>query len=162
MRLAREMLRVDLAAQADFLEIARLDRSAWGAHGHGLRVPDGDHAWRIWVEYAIVVCSRWGNRIIGVAVAFPCTQGDLYCIHKIFVERERRGQGVGTRLMRRLLDELDVLGVDIILTVDPAHVAAVGFYRSFGFSIQGHFPDYYGTGEHRLLLLRKRPSAKGV
>ncbi|KPA17586.1 N-acetyltransferase GCN5, partial [Candidatus Magnetomorum sp. HK-1] len=62
-----------------FLDIARLDRVAWKDDPDSKYIPDGEHAWRLWVEHAYVYIATINNDIIGACLAFPLNNGD-YCV----------------------------------------------------------------------------------
>jgi [ribosomal protein S18]-alanine N-acetyltransferase len=47
------------------------------------------------------------------------------------------------------------MSVEIVyLTVEPANHAATRLYRRFGFSESAYRRDYFGAGEHRLVMTR--------
>lgn len=135
----------------DFLALAALDRDMWGQH-RGF-IHDGEHVWRIWVEYALVYCAEHIQKIIGGIVAFPTTTGN-YCIHKAFVEQSYRGQGVGTQLFTYLLQELDTLHIDSFLTVAPDNDRAIRIYEKLGFIHRKFVKSYYREEEDRFVLTR--------
>jgi ribosomal protein S18 acetylase RimI-like enzyme len=55
-------------------------------------------------------------------------------IYGFVVDKERRGQGFGTRMLRATLDRLAAQGVtEIGLEVDPDNTPAVRLYQAFGF-----------------------------
>ena len=73
------------------------------------------------------------------------------------VARERRGEGLGRRLMLEILRQLRSDGVrEVRLTVDPTNAAAIALYKSSGFAPAaadgGLRRNYFGPGEHRLVL----------
>lgn len=137
----------------DFLAIAALDREAWRENRHSDFIPDGEHVWRAWVEHALVWCAQDGERIVGAVLAFPCTDGS-YWLHKVFVARDRRGDGIGSRLFEGILAELDRLHVEVSLTVDPVNKAAIALYEKWGFTQSRLEPGYYREHEDRLVLTR--------
>jgi ribosomal protein S18 acetylase RimI-like enzyme len=54
---------------------------------------------------------------------------------RIIVSPERRGRGVGRRLVRLLLDQASLTGLpDAFVRVVPENAAAIGCYRGAGFS----------------------------
>ena len=89
-----------------------LDRLAWLESFKGEFIPDGEHAWRLWVEYALTFVAVEDGQIIGASLAFPCNYGE-YAVHKLFVAKEHRGKGLGTELMSILLVAIDELKVDL-------------------------------------------------
>lgn len=84
------MIIYDKATESDFLAIAELDREAWELNRNSQFIPDGEHAWRLWVEHALVFLAKEQGIVIGVTLAFPCMSGK-WCVHKVFVNHEKRG-----------------------------------------------------------------------
>ena len=72
-----------------FMEIAALDRVAWLPEHHA----DGEHAWRLWTEHAVVFNARAkaGGALLGSVLSFPClppAAGEgwavtMFCLHKV-------------------------------------------------------------------------------
>lgn len=142
------------ARPADFLDIALLDRRAWKQNRHSERIPDGEHAWRIWVQYALTLKAEDAeNGILGAALAFP-TQQNGYFLHKIIVEPTLRNRGIGTKLLSALLTEIDKLSQPLFLTVDPHNAAAIRLYQKQGFQKQKHVRGFYRAEEDRDLMIR--------
>ena len=142
------------ATESDFLAIAALDREAWQDNAHPEFIPDGEHVWRAWVEHAIVYCAYERETLGGAILAFPCV-GGYYWLHKIFVQSGHRGKGVASGLMRALLAEVDRLGKDILLTVDPQNEKALRLYESWGFTERRFVKGYYRECEDRYVLTRR-------
>jgi ribosomal protein S18 acetylase RimI-like enzyme len=143
------------AKPADFLAIAALDRIAWRHTGEPF-IADGEHVWRVWCEYAVVLVARSSEEltddtadVIGATVMFPTTAGEWF-LHKIMVHPERRGGGVGSALMRAALERADA---PVLLTVDPANKAATQLYQSFGFTVRQYVEGYYRPHEHRNVMV---------
>ena len=143
------------AQPTDFLSVAVLDRLAWSENREATFIPDGEHAWRLWTEHAIVYVYEPGGEVLGASLAFPTVSG-VYCLHKIFVDRACRGDGVGTLLMTETLGEIDRLGVVCFLTVDPDNEAAIRLYESFGFVDRKFVKGYYRATEDRFVLTRPK------
>jgi ribosomal protein S18 acetylase RimI-like enzyme len=137
------------------LSVAVLDRLAWSENREATFIPDGEHAWRLWTEHAIVYVYEPGGEVLGASLAFPTVSG-VYCLHKIFVDRACRGDGVGTLLMTETLGEIDRLGVVCFLTVDPDNEAAIRLYESFGFVDRKFVKGYYRATEDRFVLTRPK------
>jgi [ribosomal protein S18]-alanine N-acetyltransferase len=153
------MIRIRKAGGKDFLSIARLDRKAWRQNRHSKFIPDGEHAWRLWVENALVYCARQEGTIVGAILAFPCLCGD-FCIHKVFVQAGSRNKKIGTRLFMRLLRDLDQRGAPSFLTVDPLNKSALALYTRWGFTERTFVKGFYRKNEDRLVL-KRRPDKKG-
>lgn len=142
------------ATAEDFLEIAALDRVSWRTNKDPEFIPDGEHAWRMWVEHALTFTARRGPELAGAVLAFPC-QDLRWCLHKVMVHESMRGQGIGGGLFEVLLKELDSLGADVFLTVDPANTAALTLYESWGFDEKEFKAGFYRPEEDRLVLTRR-------
>ena len=143
------------AKTSEFTAIAELDRVAWLESFKGEFIPDGEHAWRLWVEYALTFVALENDKIIGVSLAFPCTD-DSYAIHKLFVDKSYRGKWIGTELMKILLEEIDMLKVNSFLTVYPKNPPAIALYAKLGFTDKKFEKDFYGKDEDRYILTRRK------
>lgn len=148
--------RIEPAEPGHFLPIAALDRVAWQHTGEPF-IADGEHVWRVWCEYATVLVARIAaqgqeadaGRIVGAVVMFPTVQGENV-LHKIMVDPQWRGRGIGTQLMHAVLSRADA---PVLLTVDPANEAAVELYRKFGFQIRETVRGYYRPHEDRHIMV---------
>jgi len=149
-------MQIQKATQNDFLAIYELDQEAWKQNHKAEAIPDGSHAWRMWVETSLVYVAKSEGQIIGVALAFPSLDGS-FCLHKIFVDVTCRGQGVGSALMDHLLQAIDDLGTSAFLSVDPRNSDAIELYAKFGFRDREFIQAFYGEGEDRYILRRKEP-----
>jgi phosphinothricin acetyltransferase len=136
------------------LEIAKLDRRAWRENRNSKFIPDGEHAWRLWAEHALVYCAWNEGKMTGAILAFPCLSGE-FCIHKVFVAPAFRGKKIGTRLFEKLLQDLDGRGISSFLTVDPRNEGALGLYAKWGFTERTFVRGFYRRNEDRLVLRRK-------
>ncbi|CAA6798830.1 MAG: Putative acetyltransferase [uncultured Sulfurovum sp.] len=141
------------AKTTEFTAIAKLDRVAWLESFKGDFIPDGEHVWRIWVEYALTFVAVEKGEIIGASLAFPCNDGQ-YSVHKLFVAKHQRTKGIGTELMRVLLVTIDELKVDSFLTVYPKNPPAIALYEKLGFTEKKFEKDFYGEEEDRFVLTR--------
>jgi [ribosomal protein S18]-alanine N-acetyltransferase len=145
---------ISKSAPSDFLAISQLDRMAWGDNKHSQFIPDGEHIWRIWCEHAVMFTAKNGDSIIGAIVAFRCENG-TYCVHKVFVSNDFRGQGIGGLLFSALLKQLDNMRVTSFLTVDPDNEPAIRLYNSIDYEIGELVSGYYRSYENRFVMLRK-------
>ncbi|MFT5917647.1 MAG: ribosomal-protein-alanine N-acetyltransferase [Bacteroidia bacterium] len=144
---------IEKAKTSHFLKIAELDREAWSENIEATFIPDGEHAWRLWVEHALVFVAISNSEISGAVLAFPCLDGS-FCLHKVFVDRTHRGKGIGSLLFDVLLQRIDELKVDIFLTVDPMNEAAISLYEKWGFTEREFVKGYYRPSEDRFELYR--------
>jgi [ribosomal protein S18]-alanine N-acetyltransferase len=146
------------ARPEDFLEIAALDRIAWPEEPDTF-IPDGEHAWRLWCEYATVMIATVADenhqlKLAGALLMFPTSSGETF-LHKIMVHPDFRGAGIGSALMKQALQTANEV---VLLTVNPENTPAVRLYESFGFQIRTRIEGYYRPHEHRLLMEFKPPS----
>lgn len=78
-------------------------------------------------------------------------------INNIAVHPRVRGQGVGTRFLRFLLDHAAAQGCrEVTLEVRPSNAAALALYRSAGFLPIGRRKQYYtDTHEDAIVMWRR-------
>ena len=77
-----------------------MDGIAWGGPNDTF-IPDGEHVWRVWCEYATVLVARSSegdsttdsDGLAGALVMFPTTGGQNF-LHKVMVDPRSRGRGV--------------------------------------------------------------------
>lgn len=154
---------VERAGVADFLEIAALDRVAWATNANADFVPDGEHVWRLWTEYAFVVMARAAGadrELIGFAAVFPTDQPALWCFHKLLLTPNRRQQGTGRAMVDVVTAFLDDQQFAAFFTTDPANAAMQRLGTSTGFTAGSLVRGYYRPSEDRLIFRREpRPPA---
>lgn len=149
------MNKIEKATADDFISIARLDELVWskGEIDRSFMV-DGEHAWRKWIDYALVFIAKdQQGKIVGAVVAFP-TINDGWCIHKIFVIEAYRRDGIGRKLVSRILSEIDRKESRVFLSVDPKNCHAIKLYESLGFVKKELHKSYYRKHEHRYIMVR--------
>ena len=138
----------------DTLPIAALDRVAWLGNRNSDFIPDGEHAWRLWVEHALMFCAfDKRGALTGAILAFPSVT-DMYCLHKVFVDPAARGKGVGSQLFSLLLADIDQHQAPCFLTVDPENNAAMRLYEKWGFTDKAFVAGYYRSHEDRYVMTR--------
>jgi len=100
--------------------------------------------------------AELGSELVGYAV-MSVAVGEAHVLN-ICIAPERQGQGLGRRLLRRLLRLADELQADTAyLEVRESNRAAQALYESLGFEQVGQRRDYYpaDTGrEHALVYAR--------
>lgn len=150
------MITLHKAEDKDFMSIAHLDAIAWKQENDNRDfIVDGEHAWKKWVEYAMVFYAQnEAGEKIGAIVAFP-TMKSGWCIHKIFVHPEYRQHGIGKGLMLKVLREVDRKEYKIFLTVAPENIYAIKLYENLGFKKKQLHQGYYRSNEDRYIM--KRP-----
>lgn len=93
-----------------------------------------------------------GDKVVGYAGTWILD--DEAQITNVAVAPERRGQKVGTRLMKELIREAKKRGATrMTLEVRPSNTAALALYKKFGFKDCGHRPHYYlDNGEDAVIM----------
>ncbi|MFI4849617.1 MAG: GNAT family N-acetyltransferase [Gimesia chilikensis] len=146
------MYKIKLAQPGHFLDVAALDRIAWPEEPDTY-IPDGEHAWRLWCEYATVLIgvesqSDQRELVTGALLMFPTNTSEIF-LHKIMVHPDYRGKGIGSALMQQALEDAQDV---VLLTVNPENTPAVKLYESFGFNVRTRVEGYYRPHEHRLIM----------
>ena len=81
------------------------------------------------------------------------TTGELADLHRIVVEPRSRRRGIGTDLVRAGLEIVRHHGVlAVILDVAYGNEPAIALYQQLGFEQLTARQDYYGPGQHALIL----------
>jgi ribosomal-protein-alanine N-acetyltransferase len=76
-------------------------------------------------------------------------------IKDIAVAPDRRGEGIATQLLSRVLSVLACEGVGWVkLEVREGNEPAMSLYREFGFELRRQIPRYYADGETALVMVR--------
>jgi ribosomal-protein-alanine N-acetyltransferase len=90
-----------------------------------------------------------------VADAVPNHGQPLGHVKDIAVRADRRGEGIGTRLLERALGVLGGQGVaSVKLEVREGNERALSLYRDYDFVHRRTIPRYYSDGEDALVLVR--------
>ena len=81
------------------------------------------------------------------------TVGELADLHRLVVDSRSRRRGIGTDLVRAGLEVVRRLGVrEVILDVAFDNEPAIALYQQLGFEQLRVRQDYYGPGQHALIL----------
>jgi ribosomal protein S18 acetylase RimI-like enzyme len=111
------------------------------------------------VGEGIFLVRRNGKRPAAGAQAAP-PSGRIY---SLAVAEDCRGQKIGWRLLRAMLEGLAALNVRrVYLEVEEANERATAMYRRNGFRPIGTLPDYYGPGKHGLHMMCELPAPAEV
>jgi ribosomal protein S18 acetylase RimI-like enzyme len=100
---------------------------------------------------SVFLVAEQDGRVVGEAIALVRhhKKGNSGRIYSLAVSGECRGQKLGRRLMRKLIEELAARGVRrAYLEVEQANTSAVKLYEALGFRSIGPLPDYYGEGRN--------------
>jgi ribosomal protein S18 acetylase RimI-like enzyme len=100
--------------------------------------------------FVVVVDGQPAGYIIGAILPHSPKDG---WILRLKVTPSHRRKGLGTDLVVTLVRALEEAGVTrVSLTVAPDNIPAAGLYRARGFKELGIVPDYFGSGEDRILM----------
>jgi [ribosomal protein S18]-alanine N-acetyltransferase len=81
------------------------------------------------------------------------TVGELADLHRLVVAPRSRRRGIGTDLTNAGLEVVRQLGVrEVILDVAYRNEPAIALYQQLGFEQLTARQDYYGPGQHALIL----------
>ncbi len=97
--------------------------------------------------------AYWGQKLVGFAVVLPLDSNDIYLLEYLAVDKELRGQGIGSFLLREVthrLSEKNALG--LVLEVEAIRQSVgeneklrkrrISFYRRNGAEIVECAPNY--------------------
>lgn len=91
------------------------------------------------------------EQTVGVISLF--TTGELADLHRLVVAPSHRRAGVGRTLVEAGLEAVRRLGaLAVTLEVGYANEPAIALYQRLGFEQLRARPDYYGPGQHALIL----------
>lgn len=124
------------------LEALKTESQAFGAT-YADNVLHPDSFWQERLRDAALGTTSWllfaqhGECLVGMLGAFVLDEGDVARVIAVYVTREARGQGISTRLMEALLNELrsQALLTKVTLSVNIGQAAALALYRCFGFEV---------------------------
>ena len=99
------------------------------------------------IRYGVVAMD--GDRFVGSAsgLADRC----WFFLSDLWVEKEYRGYGTGTKLLQQLEAKILELGIDRIYTWTAAFEAPA-FYAKNAYEVFGQLENYYPTGHSRIGL----------
>tara|TARA_B100000609_G_C16979228_1_gene312958 strand:- start:68 stop:499 length:432 start_codon:yes stop_codon:yes gene_type:complete len=105
-------------------------------------------------EYVYAFACFRNYKIVGVCVfqiIFCIAELTFISIHPTF-----KRKGIGKKLLEEILKKCNSFAVEkIILEVSEKNIAALNFYRSFGFKTVGIRKKYYEDGSNALLQEKK-------
>ncbi len=142
------------ACISDFLTISELDKRAWRDNRNSDFIPDGEHVWRLWVEYSTVFVAEICEKIVGASLLFKANDCSLYLFHKIFIDKNHRDQKIGSMFFKKITDFLDKEKADCLLTTDPVNARMIHLCEKYGFNEKQLIKGYYRQDEDRLVIRR--------
>lgn len=104
-----------------------------------------------------------GGQVAGyiIGATMPQSPGDGWIL-RLKVTPLHRRKALGTDLLAMLLWAFGEAGVTrVSLTVAPDNYPAISLYRASGFEETGLVPDYFGSGEDRILMSLTLPLRDG-
>ena len=111
-----------------------------------------ERTWRgeLLAEHRTILIAR-AQHPIGV-ISMSIT-GELADLHRLVVKPRSRRWGIGADLVRAGLDVVRQLGVrEVILDVGYDNEPAIALYQQLGFEQLSARQNYYGPGQHALIL----------
>jgi ribosomal-protein-alanine N-acetyltransferase len=138
------------AERADLLAVYRIEQDAFAQPW-----PFGAFEQYLGSEAFLVAA---GEAVVGYAVAdtVPNLGRPLGHLKDLAVHGDRRGEGIGQRLLARVTAVLESEGArSVKLEVREGNQAARSLYREAGFVHRRTVPGYYGDGEDALVLVRE-------
>ena len=108
-------------------------------------------------EKHFVVLNGETEKVVGVSGYTPDKYNtpEIYWLGWTYVYQDFRRRGLGAALLQHAIDRVKALGARklyIDTSSDPTYGAAVKLYQAYGFREEGVLRDYYGEGEHYLIL----------
>jgi ribosomal protein S18 acetylase RimI-like enzyme len=107
-------------------------------------------------QTAVFLVAERGGQVVGEGIALlrhhrHSLSGRVY---SLAVDPAHRGQRIGERLMRAMLEQLCDRGVRrTYLEVEASNASAVHLYERLGFRGIGSLPDYYGPGKNGVHMM---------
>jgi ribosomal protein S18 acetylase RimI-like enzyme len=114
---------------------------------------------------AVFLVAESAGRVIGEGIALVRQHkgGRSGRIYSVAVDRDRRGERIGQRLLDAMLAELTGRGVKrVYLEVEQSNATAMALYQRNGFRSIGTIPDYYGSFRHAIHMMWEAPAALPV
>ncbi|HMR48604.1 MAG TPA: GNAT family N-acetyltransferase [Arachnia sp.] len=170
---------VRLAMPAEAVDIARIQRRAWGEHpllAEGAASVRSDEAVQSWHEAIVkpplahcrvLVALAEDNLVAGFAVTGPCGDPDAEPtdaeIVEFVVDAAQRGNGHGSRLITAAVDTLRADGFEVAhIWVPAANDALRAFLTGCGFAADGaHQEIAMAEGAPSLKLVRLHAAISG-
>jgi ribosomal-protein-alanine N-acetyltransferase len=137
------------AVDADLLAVYRIEKASFPQ-------PWPFAAFEQFVGEPGFLVAEVGAGVAGYVVAdsVPNHGRAIGHVKDLAVHPDRRGEGIGSRLLERALSVLAARGVGSVkLEVRESNVPAKTLYREFGFVHRRTVPRYYDDGEDALVMV---------
>ena len=97
--------------------------------------------------------AREGSAVVGYYLLQHV--GDEMELHTFAVKPECRRRGIGTRLLKHMLEQVRHCGArHVFLQVRPSNAAACALYEKFGFVVVGKRRRYYRDNDEDAFVMR--------
>ena len=86
----------------------------------------------------VVICLD-DDKLVGIAMMakYKVVSGHKGMVEDVVVSSEYRGQGIGRKLMEKLLEQAEISKLDDVLLFSGHHrTAAISLYKSLGFKLK--------------------------
>jgi len=146
--------KVRLARKDDLAAVLQLEQNCFSTHRLGKRQ----------LQYlqhrssAVFFVAELAGKVVGEGICLVRRNraGSSGRIYSLAVDPACRGQKLGRKLLRQMIQELVRRGVQrIYLEVEQSNAAAIAIYDQFGFNPIGVMSDYYGKGRAGLHMMRQ-------
>jgi ribosomal protein S18 acetylase RimI-like enzyme len=147
-------MKIERLTEYDIAPLAELFRQFWGEKSSPKKMRSTFSRLATQPAY-ILFAAKQNDRLVGFAMGIICE--DLYgnckpfmVIEDVIVDKNQRGNGVGSALMR----ELEKCAIDhdcyqVIFVTEADRAEALGFYRSLGYEFEPYkgFKKRLGSGQ---------------
>ncbi|WP_435334893.1 ribosomal protein S18-alanine N-acetyltransferase [Haloarchaeobius sp. TZWWS8] len=138
------------AEQADLLAVYRIEQTSFPQ-------PWPFEAFQGFLGEPGFLVATEGQKVTGYVVAdcIPNHGRGLGHIKDLAVHPDRRGQGIGRRLLARAIAALSAQNAaSVKLEVRASNDTAKSLYQNFGFETLRTIPRYYDDGENALVMVK--------
>ncbi|MDB5289955.1 MAG: N-acetyltransferase, partial [Phycisphaerales bacterium] len=109
-------------------------------------------------DSAVFLVAEKGGQVVGDGIALLRNQKGRVSgrVYSLVVSDAHRGQRIGQKLLRAMLEELAKRGAGrVYLEVEQSNAAAIRLYEQNGFRRIGVLPDYYDDGQHAVHMMHE-------
>jgi ribosomal protein S18 acetylase RimI-like enzyme len=140
------------ASELDYATLARLDKAAF-CRDFDFALQNEAEVKKFIGDYDnwIVTCDETEVGYYSVNIE-STTHAEII---GVVVIPEYQKKGIGSTILKRILDNVEGISLIKIVT-HPKNIAAIKLYSNFGFEIVEYKENYYGDGQPRLVLNKKR------
>ena len=144
-------LRVRGLRLADLPGILRIERRSFATPWSLL-----DFAFELAKPSSICLAALADGQLAGYLVC--SRQDELWHVMNLAVDSARRRRGIGSALLRELLDQRGRADARYVLETRQSDSGAIALYERFGFRVAGVRPGFYrDNGEEALIMWRTPP-----